>query len=115
MSIEIINLTGNWEAIKTGEYIGRGNHHKGLKASPLANRFIIGMDGDRATVIAKYEAWLKAKISAGDRDVLDELARLASIACKGKVVLCCFCTPLPCHADVIKRALEEVMRTEDVA
>src|SRR5580692_4073816 len=39
VNIEIVNLTGNWEAIKTGEYIGRGNSYKGLRASPLANRF----------------------------------------------------------------------------
>lgn len=115
MSIEVIKLTGNWEAIKTGEYIGRGNNHKGLAASPLANRFVIGRDGSREEVIAKYEAWLKAKIGSGDRAVLDELARLASIAYKGTLVLCCFCFPLDCHGSVIKRALEEVLREEDVA
>lgn len=114
MSIRVVNIK---TSINGYEYIGRGNagnRWPEREASPLANPFHIGRDGTRAQVIAKYEQWLKDKIWSGNRDVLDELARLSSIVVKtGGVNLGCFCSPRSCHGDVIKRAIEEVFRDED--
>jgi Domain of unknown function (DUF4326) len=65
-------------------YIGRG--------SKWGNPFRIGPDGDRATVIAKYERWLR------DQHHLlrapDDLRGLH---------LVCFCAPLACHGDLLLR------------
>jgi hypothetical protein len=63
-------------------YIGRG--------SIWGNPFVIGKDGDRATVIAKYCDYLMHRP--------DLLARLGEL--KGKV-LGCFCHPLQCHGHVL--------------
>ena len=65
-------------------YIGRG--------SKWGNPFRIGPDGDRTAVIVKHERWL------ADQDhllrALDEL--------RGRDLVC-FCAPLACHGDLLRR------------
>jgi hypothetical protein len=63
-------------------YIGRG--------SKWGNPFRIGADGDRATVIAKYERWLRTQ-----HDLLRALDELSGRD------LVCFCAPLACHGDLL--------------
>jgi predicted RNA-binding Zn-ribbon protein involved in translation (DUF1610 family) len=63
-------------------YIGR--------PSPWGNPFIMGRDGTRAEVIAKYRAWI-----AEQPDLLMRLHELI-----GKDLVC-WCAPLPCHGDVL--------------
>lgn len=60
------------------------------------NPFELGRDGDRETVIKKYEAWLR-----GRSDLMRDLGEL-----KGKV-LACWCAPKPCHGDVLLRLANE--------
>lgn len=87
---------------KSGEYIGRG--------SPLGNPFIIGKDGSREQVIAKYRVWLNEQIMRKNPIVLDELNRLGNKAIDEKgLVLQCFCYPKPCHGEVIKEKLVKAM------
>lgn len=62
-------------------YIGRGTR--------FGNPFRIGEAGDRATVIAKHEAWLKTQDDIHER--LDAL--------RGRDLVC-FCAPLGCHGDL---------------
>lgn len=65
-------------------YIGRG--------SKWGNPFVIGKDGTREEVIAKYKHW----INFGDGGyLLDSLHEL-----KGKT-LGCFCKPQACHGDIL--------------
>lgn len=60
------------------------------RAGKWGNPFVIGAHGSRATVIAKYRAWL-----------LQQPQLLASLhELRGKV-LGCYCAPLPCHGDVL--------------
>lgn len=87
---------------KTGEYIGRG--------SPLGNPFVIGKDGSREQVIAKYRVWLNEQIMRKNPVVLDELNRLGNKAIDEKGLdLQCFCYPKPCHGEVIKEKLVKAM------
>jgi hypothetical protein len=65
-------------------YIGR--------PSIWSNPFVIGKDGSRDDVIAKYETWL-----LGNRKLVDQLAALA-----GKDLVC-WCAPARCHGDVLVR------------
>lgn len=76
-------------------YIGRG--------SRWGNPFRIGVDGDRAQVIARHERWL--------RDKLELLRALPEL--KGRDVVC-FCAPSPCHGDLLLR-LANARRDELVA
>lgn len=87
---------------KSGEYIGRG--------SPLGNPYIIGKDGSREQVIAKYRVWLNEQIVRKNPVVLDELNRLGNKAIDEKgLALQCFCYPKPCHGEVIKEKLVKAM------
>jgi len=63
-------------------YIGRG--------SKWGNPFVIGRDGDRVTVIAKYARYLRTR-----HDLLRSLDEL-----RGKDLVC-FCAPLACHGDLL--------------
>jgi len=82
-------------------YIGR--------PSPLGNPFVLGRDGDRATVIAKYRRWLTAQRAAGPGNAaFDELTRLVALAQQRPLRLMCFCKPLACHGDVIAELLREL-------
>jgi hypothetical protein len=68
-------------------YIGR--------PSKWGNPFVIGRDGSREEVIAKYEEY------ARNRFTIEDLAELA-----GKDLLC-WCAPLPCHGDVLIKLIKE--------
>jgi hypothetical protein len=76
-------------------YIGRG--------SKWGNPFRIGADGDRATVITKYERWLRDQHHL--LRALDEL--------RGRDLVC-FCAPLACHGDLLLR-LANATRDERIA
>jgi len=65
-------------------YIGR--------PSRFGNPFVIGRDGTREEVIAKYEAWLRTQPEL--------MAALPAL--RGKV-LGCWCSPQACHGDVLAR------------
>ena len=76
-------------------YIGRG--------SKWGNPFRIGIDGDRAAVIAQYERWLRSQHHL--LRALDEL--------RGRNLLC-FCAPKACHGDLLLR-LDNASREERIA
>lgn len=81
---EVINThTATREERVDSVFIGRG--------SKWGNPFIIGQDGTRAQVIAKFRAWLDSK---------PELIEAAKRELPGKS-LRCFCSPLPCHGDIL--------------
>ena len=62
------------------------------------NRFVMGRDGSREQVVARYRADLWRRIRAGEVD-LEELAALDGMW------LACWCLPSrPCHAEVLARA-----------
>lgn len=65
-------------------YVGR--------PSIWGNPFVVGRDGTRTEVIAKYETWL-----ANQSELLAALPSL-----RGKT-LGCWCAPKPCHGDVLLR------------
>lgn len=67
---------------KYDTYIGRG--------SIWGNPFKIGEDGSRSQVIEKYMNYLLTK-----PDLILKIDQL-----KGKV-LGCWCSPLPCHGDIL--------------
>ena len=61
------------------------------------NKFVIGRDGNREQVIARFRADLWRRIRAG------EIA-LADLAALNSRTLACHCHPKPCHGLVLARA-----------
>lgn len=74
-------------------YIGRG------KGSIYGNPFVIGPDGSRNEVIAKFRAWLPEQPHL--------MARVHEL--HGKV-LGCFCAPQACHGHVLAEFAEAAFR-----
>ena len=68
-------------------YIGR--------PSKWGNPFSIGQDGDRAEVLDKYRQWLES-----NPELLVQLEEI-----RGKV-LGCWCSPKPCHGDILLEVAE---------
>jgi hypothetical protein len=77
-------------------YIGR--------PSKWGNPFVIGRDGDREQVVAKYRAWL-----ARNPALLLQLPEL-----NGKDLVC-WCAPLPCHGHVLQSYLSRMSRVAQAA
>lgn len=75
---------------KSALYIGRAM--PGLRGSKYQNPYKIGRDGNRPEVLVKYRAHAEAEI-AKDPYWLDEFKQAEDV--------CCWCAPLPCHADVL--------------
>ena len=88
-----------------GEYIGRAGRARA--GSPLGNPFVIGRDGDRAAVIAKYRTHFAAQLGRRDGVVMKDLERLVSILRhEGMLTLLCWCAPEACHGDVVAQWIE---------
>ena len=79
-------------------YIGR--------PSVFGNPFVVGRDGDRKEVIEEYTLWLKRKIHR-DEVFFDQVRSLFGRD------LVCWCSPLPCHGDVLREASLWAMGVRD--
>lgn len=74
-----------------------------MRPSKWGNPFVIGVHGDRKTVIRKYREWLPKQ-----KHLMADLHEL-----RGRDLLCC-CDPLDCHGWILvelanreKRTIEE--------
>lgn len=74
-----------------------------MRPTPLGNPFVIGRDGNRDEVVAKYRRWLHANLRTPE--VRLALHDLLTAARQGPLELVCCCAPKACHADVIRRCL----------
>ena len=76
-------------------YIGRG--------SPLGNPFPITKELPRLEAIAKYKVYLIQRILSNNDIILSALRSL-----KEDSKLLCFCSPAPCHGNIVKDIWEEI-------
>ena len=88
-------------------YIGR--RCAGLEGSVLGNPFRRQAGQTPGSTLNDYRAWLRDEWKRGGA-VRQELERLADLAEQGNLVLGCWCKPDPCHGDVIKEAIEGILR-----
>jgi hypothetical protein len=94
-----LKLLGEAEGLESGPHVR--NKKNGAvppdatycgRPSAFRNPFVIGEDGSRADVIRKHDAWIQTQ------------PRLLSLAreLSGKHLVC-WCAPLPCHCDILRR------------
>lgn len=91
--------------------VGRESSGTGAGCRPLhalANPFKVEPHGphSREESLARYGRWLGVKIASKDRAVCAALNEVWRAAKRGDVELECFCKPLACHADIVKRVVE---------
>lgn len=99
----------NVRTATNGVYIGRAM--PGRAGSPLGNPYKLRSGAQRAAVIAQYEAWLDTQLSS-DTPARRAFDQLVAAAQRGDLVLLCWCAPLECHGDVIRRRIEDVLSFE---
>ena len=98
-----------------GVYIGNAFRKYGydLDASPLGNPYRLKNSKDaveRQQVIANYRHWLLKQLES-DNPQSKEIERLKALYDEGQdLTLLCWCSPLPCHGDVIKEILMEATK-----
>jgi hypothetical protein len=95
MSTRVIKVSvrDRTELLADPDFVYVGRRTRGWPASPWGNPYIVGRDGTLAEILARYEhEYLPSRP--------DLLARLPEL--RGKT-LGCWCSPKPCHADVLAR------------
>jgi hypothetical protein len=78
------------EPLGDAVYVGRAMPRHGLTGSAFANPYRVGQDGTCAEVIEKYRHW-----------IVRQPLLLASLHELRGRRLACWCSPEPCHADVL--------------
>jgi hypothetical protein len=94
---------GNKKQGDVGVYVGR--------PSLLGNPFRMGRDGSREEVIAKYRVWLWGEIKK-QGSVFNKLVELVELSKRGDLTLVCWCSPLPCHAEILRNAIMWMLSQE---
>ncbi len=79
-------------------YIGRAVPDAGLPASKWGNPFVMEDDSDeeRGRAIAEYRAW-----------IVEQPELLATLGELRGLRLGCWCSPKPCHGDVLAELIEQ--------
>lgn len=93
-------------------YVGRGsilgNPYTSIQHGETKAEFVCAT---REEAISNYSSYLRQKIGNKDKEICDELNRIWKIAKSGQQVnLVCYCTPKACHANIIKKTLENTLR-----
>ena len=73
------------------------------RRTEFGNEFVIGRDGTRADVIAKFEAAERARLAAS-------VTRRAKVRQMHGRRLFCWCAPQPCHGNVYARLAAELIQ-----
>ncbi|MBS5905033.1 DUF4326 domain-containing protein [Roseomonas mucosa] len=78
------------------------------RRTEFGNPFVLGRDGTRAEVIARFEAAERARLA----DPKTGPARRAKVRAMHGKRLFCWCAPLPCHGNVYAKLAAELVQTE---
>jgi len=87
-------------------YAGSNGHYIG-RPSVLGNPYDL-MKYGREGCVALYKLWLQGKMKE-DTTQLRELLVILGKHKAGTVDLVCYCAPLECHGDIVKKAVEWLM------
>lgn len=96
----------------TPVYVGRRSSYRpqyGENFSELGNPYTMPRY-TREDAIGAYDDWLRLRQKVQQLDVVGvaELVDvlISRVQAGENIALCCWCAPLPCHADIIKATLE---------
>ena len=110
MKVEVVNVR-NFPLEAPTPYIYVGRYMPGtFRGHPLANPFKLpskATAADRMDCLRQYEVWLDR---LSNRD--DLLQRLAAQVQRTGLPLGCWCKPKACHADILARRVEGIIREQ---
>jgi hypothetical protein len=107
----MVNVVNKHNHVSSNDdvYIGRGsilgNPYSHLENTKAEFKVI-----NRKTAIDSYNVYIKQKINNKDKNILNELNKIYVKAMQGNVNLVCYCKPLPCHGNIIKKIIEERLK-----
>ena len=108
--INVLNIrNGNIEFNENTIYCGRTTKHAGqwIKESVLHNPFKLKNESERVSVLDKFREYFN-QLTQKDRYI----KRLKEIHDKhGELNLVCWCSPKPCHCEILKEMVENYVRT----
>jgi hypothetical protein len=109
--IRVVNLfTASPEERARAIYIGRYSRDYCQPQSPLGNPYKVTTGQEPEQAVALYRIWLWQRIQEQGK-VYRELERIAQLAKQGEeVLLMCYCAPRICHGDVVKKAIEWMLK-----
>jgi hypothetical protein len=84
-------------------YVGRAG--KGLSGE-FGNPIPLEQESDRTDVLARYREYLEERITHD----LDFRAKVKALAGK---TLVCFCSPKPCHGDILAEVVDRLNKNDD--
>lgn len=109
-TIKVVNV--RWQ-IPDAIYIGRYNESWNLQRSPLANPYKIPKSpttDQLDEILNKYRRWLRIQID-DQAEAYHELIRLKNLVMAGSdIKLACWCAPGICHGNVVKAAIEWMIK-----
>lgn len=101
--ITIVNVRKKQPADFPPTFVYVGRRVGSWRGSPLGNSYKPAADTDAITL---FRQWLWDQMQDPTSPATVELHRLAALARAGDLQLGCWCAPEPCHAEVIKSAIE---------
>lgn len=104
--ISVVNVRRTRQGV---HYVGRACG--GFQASALANQWRRQVVGGKQPAIQLYRQWLNRVVRAGvlgeSCPAWEELVQLVELHKQGQDIrLGCWCTPEPCHAEVVRSAIQ---------
>jgi len=108
--ISVINLKGKG-VMESSNFVYIGRKFGEYEGSVLGNRFKSGRDGSREVVVdVLYRDWLWKEYQKKG-EVYRELERIKNLVLGGNnVMLGCWCFPLKCHGDIVKKCVEWMLK-----
>jgi hypothetical protein len=93
-------------------YVGRGS----ILGNKFTHKNLMNTKAEvqcscREEAVQMYESWLVLEVRTNQL-VKDELNRIFTLAKSGNVNLVCYCKPLSCHADVIKKLIDSKLNNK---
>jgi len=104
LTIKVVNKKRKGKGVYIGRPSPLGNPYTHLKW--VASRPGMFLVNNREEAIAKYEVWIK-DVLAKDSPQKEAYTQLQEqLEKEGELSLVCWCAPLACHGDVLKKLLE---------
>lgn len=90
---------------ETAIYIGRGRAPAGMEHAGLGNPYRVGAGYAQGEAAAAYLPHLRERCRRDTPERRTVLALARRVAAGEPLVLCCWCSPRPCHGDAIRAAV----------
>ncbi len=92
--------------------VGEYTYYVG-RPTALGNPFKAYRESQRDTVVDRYDEWLRTRMRT-DNQVSRRVLEMVGLVKSGhNITLQCWCAPKRCHADVIKKVMEELMENDN--